>query len=88
MTGRRASGGGEFANVGHVTLANRTELPGEHRHHGKRVTRERHELNLVGFSATMNMHHGADITGFKALAGKVGSQNYAIVLVDVHWVRG
>ena len=74
--------------MGNVPLADRPELFGQYRGYGDRIPCKRHELDFVGFAATVDMHHRADVASLQAFGRKVGCQNNAIVLADIHKLRG
>jgi hypothetical protein len=41
---------------------------------------ERHELDFVRFAVTVDMHHGAYISGLKTVLRQRRLQNYSLVL--------
>ena len=49
-------------------------LPRGERLDSQRSTVQRHEFNLVGFAATMNMHDHTHVTGLKTSAGNIFRQ--------------
>lgn len=80
----RGSSSDQLADVGNVSLADRSELSGQYRGHGERIACKCHELDFVGFPATVDMHYRADIARLQAISWEVGCQDNAIVLADIH----
>jgi hypothetical protein len=63
-------------------------LTGQDRSDGEGVARKRHELDVVSFATAMDVHNGADITGFRSIGRKTSGQDNAIVFADVQSSKG
>lgn len=70
------------ARVHHFHRGYRTDLFGFNSNHIQRLPVERKELDLIGLTCTVDMHHRADVPRFKPVFGKISCQDNTLVFFD------
>jgi hypothetical protein len=74
--------------VGHVVAIDRAHLIGGYRSHGNRIAMERAELDVKGFTASMDVNDGSDVPGTQTLVRKITPKNDAVVFGDRFVLHG
>jgi hypothetical protein len=74
--------------VGHVVATDRTHLIGGYRSHANRIAVEGAELDIKGFSASMDMNDSSDVSGTQTLVREITPKNDAVVFGDRFVLHG
>jgi hypothetical protein len=84
----RSSGSREFSDMGNIPLADGTELARGDCRYGQGFAGKGHELDLVGFTAIVDVDDSSDIARNEFLVRQIGCENDTIVFADFHLPRG